>query len=534
MELRIIDGLETLLLPCLNADLAYAGRVVSSWFLGSVKLEWIALVRDEDLRDLEEVVLCGDVQGCLLAFVVRAVAVDDVLTKDLHKLYVIVAAGPGQQALALDQARLLQVGHRLFLEKAPHSVELLGLHGCEELFCRVRIVLLAGCLEGWLQYRDISDCAPVDLYIFDANELKDCHRRVDATVTSDLAALVTADHTVLLLLDEDVSVLEVDWVEETSKEERKKDVALLLDFHGDLVRFLVLSVHGHGVVICDEHVRLLSLHDLGDAVVRLVHLADESREIVLDHFVLVRVEALQVAVELELLQVSLTIEDLDLVEGYCLCIGEILEFVLNVFHFRVLSLLLECQLQERIRILDVEVVLPLLEDFLFLCKGLVLHAKVLLQRNEHVPLADLLLNLLLLLLIDTNGLKHASFGLAHQPLGFFGRHLRSLLDLVNVHVDRRGLLSLLVGVLHKELSRVMPHDLLALPSEELHEVAIVVLDLNPNGQELHLLDRHSALLHRPLRVFFVRIAQQDLDLVEVRLELLLRSFHYKPLKEARA
>ena len=83
-----------------------------------------------------------------------------------------------------------------------------------------------------------------DLDVFDANELKDRHRWIYATVTSDLAALVTANHAVLLLLDEDVSILEVDRVEEASKEERKKDVALLLDFHGDLVRLFVLSVHG--------------------------------------------------------------------------------------------------------------------------------------------------------------------------------------------------------------------------------------------------------------------------------------------------
>lgn len=267
LKIWIIDGFETLLLPSLNESLAYAIGIVAGRFLGRVKLEWIALVGDEDLRDLDEVLLGCNMQSCLLAFVVSAVTIDDVFAEDFHELYVIVAAGPGQQALALDEAGLLQVSHWLFLEKPPHCVELLGLHGCEELLRRVRIILLAGGLEGWLQYRDISDCAPVDLYVFDANELKDCHWRIDAAVTSDLAALVAANHAVLLLLDEDVSVLEVDRVEETSKEERKKDVALLLDFHGDLVRLLVLSIHGHGVVICDEHVRLLSLHDLGDAVV---------------------------------------------------------------------------------------------------------------------------------------------------------------------------------------------------------------------------------------------------------------------------
>ena len=265
-----------------------------------------------------------------------------------------------------------------------------------------------------------------------------------------------------------------------------------------------------------------------------MHLAYESWEIVLDLFVFVLVETLLVAVELELLEVSLAIEDFDLIEGYCLLIGKIFEFVLNVFHFRMLSLLFECQFQERVGIFDIEVVLPLLEDFLFLFESLVLNAKVLLQRNEHMPLAYLLLNLLLLVLIDTNGFADASFGLAHQPLGFLGGHFGSLLDLVNVHADCCGLLSLLVGILNKELSRVMPHDLLTLPCEELHEVTIVIFDLNPNGQELHLLNCHSTFLHCSLGILFVRVAQQYLYLVEVGLELLLRSFHYKPLDEPRA
>ena len=151
-----------------------------------------------------------------------------------------------------------------------------------------------------------------------------------------------------------------------------------------------------------------------------------------------------------------------------------------------------------------------------------------------MPLADLLLGNELFFIVDPDGLAQAAFGLAHQALGFFGRDFGRLLNLVDVCVDCGGPVLLLVGVLDEEPPRVMSDDLLALRGEELHEIAIVILDLDPNCQELHLLDRQPALLHGSLGVLFAGPTQQHFDLVQLWLQFLLRALHDEPLNEARA
>ena len=92
---------------------------------------------------------------------------------------------------------------------------------------------------------------------------------------------------------------------------------------------------------------------------------------------------------------------------------------------------------------------------------------MLLNGLQDVPLTDFL-KALKILLMNFNGLVMLALRLSQQLLCLLGRHLRVLLDLVDLLVYPGLLVTVLVRLFNKELSCVVLNSILTLLCEELH------------------------------------------------------------------